>query len=491
MNLKWNEHRYYIDTIALKEQVYFKDSGYHIMNYSYNKKKSVTGLEGVFKYMYDGEEIQHHIMDIQTSIYGGRLFKTSKEFVNEYGFHIQIQAPPALYKQQVSKMKNIMPVKCSMIITIPSLLELYKTDNWANYIVGSSNPDDGAVCVEEYINKDIELDKLNICVWNAKQHSKMVNSLNKELNTTAQALKISDMELSQLDICTNTGECDVSTFYNLLKYVGNYGRKNLKLYHNNIDSFDAEYTTGNYKDREQLVNKVSGYISTKANGLEFRRGSKSSHIVKFYDYTLKSRQEQIRLWMPVYSSLGKKQQVEHLKNYYGTTAEDINKKDSSMRYEVSIRNIVGGNKGVKKLFKDMFADIETDTITIQHLFNKRYSSVVRTTLRRYLYNIFGDVLTEPLEQVGGDSMNKWDLVKEEQFQKGLQIMAVLQLMEGDNAMSLAEIKKKCIESGANYESVRRLFKLIKDKGYASNWNSDRIVAMNVMKEIYEGLDKVK
>ena len=64
-------------------------------------------------------------------------------------------------------------------------------------------------------------------------------------------------------------------------------------------------------------------------------------------------------------------------------------------------------------------------------------------------------------------------------------------MEGDNAMSLAEIKKKCIESGANYESVRRLFKLIKDKGYASNWNSDRIVAMNVMKEIYEGLDKVK
>ena len=33
--------------------------------------------------------------------------------------------------------------------------------------------------------------------------------------------------------------------------------------------------------------------------------------------------------------------------------------------------------------------------------------------------------------------------------------------------------------------------IIKKKGYSSNWNTDRVVAMNVIKEVYDSLDKVK
>ena len=56
---------------------------------------------------------------------------------------------------------------------------------------------------------------------------------------------------------------------------------------------------------------------------------------------------------------------------------------------------------------------------------------------------------------------------------------------------MQELKKKFVEIGVGYESVRRITNMIKSKGYASNWNTDRIVAMNVIKELYEELDKVK
>ena len=88
-------------------------------------------------------------------------------------------------------------------------------------------------------------------------------------------------------------------------------------------------------------------------------------------------------------------------------------------------------------------------------------------------------------------MDKWSIVEDKGFQKGLQIMAILQLMDGDDGMSLQEVKKKCIENGCKYESVRRLFLTIKKEGYASNWNTDRVVAMNMIKEIYEELEQVK
>ena len=129
-------------------------------------------------------------------------------------------------------------------------------------------------------------------------------------------------------------------------------------------------------------------------------------------------------------------------------------------------------------------------LVIKDLYNPKHRGIVRSVLRNYLYDIFGDEITKNKISIGGKNMNKWELVKEEKFQKGLQIMAILQLMEGDNGMSIPEIKKKCIESGANYESVRRLFKIIKDKGYTSSWDNDRITAMNLIKDIYLDLEKV-
>jgi len=338
----------YIDTIALRESVFFKDSGNKMLQVCYSKNKTETGLEWNFKYKNSGEWCKDYKMNIQTTIFGGRLFKTTKEFVNEFGFHLQIQAPPALYKQQIM----------------------------------------------------------------------------------------------------------------------------------------------NYKDRNQVVNKVAGSISTKSNGLEFRRGSKSSQVVKFYDYTLKGRKYQVDNFLPIYISSGNKTAIDRLNTYYGKTTKDIAELKSTMRYEVSIRNIIGGNKGVKELYQKNF-NIEQDKITMHHLFDVKYSSVVRTTLKNYLYNIFGDVITEEMHKLGEQSMNKWDLIADEGFQKGLQIMAILQLMDGDNGLSLPEIKKKCIENDAKYESVRRLMHIIKKKGYSSNWNTDRVVAMNVIKEVYDSLDKVK
>ena len=480
----------YIDTIALKESVFFKDSGNKMLQVCYSKNKTETGLEWNFKYKNSGEWCKDYKMNIQTTIFGGRLFKTTKEFVNEFGFHLQIQAPPALYKQQIMNYKDIQPVKCMMSVTIPSLLEIYKTDAWDKYQAKSGtnvNVDD----VDGYLNEHLPLKSLELCVWDAKNHTSMINEIKRDRDSKYRnRVEYKDMELAQIDMCVNTLNSDVASFYNLLKYVGDYGRKNMKLYHNNIDMFDAEMTMGNYKDRNQVVNKVAGSISTKSNGLEFRRGSKSSQVVKFYDYTLKGRKYQVDNFLPIYISSGNKTAIDRLNTYYGKTTKDIAELKSTMRYEVSIRNIIGGNKGVKELYQKNF-NIEQDKITMHHLFDVKYSSVVRTTLKNYLYNIFGDVITEEMHKLGEQSMNKWDLIADEGFQKGLQIMAILQLMDGDNGLSLPEIKKKCIENDAKYESVRRLMHIIKKKGYSSNWNTDRVVAMNVIKEVYDSLDKVK
>ncbi len=485
----------YIDTIALKEQIFFKDSGYKIMNCSYTMNREMTGLEWVFDYVEGGQKSKEVKLNMQTSIYGGRKFVSSKAFVKWFGFHLQITAPPQLYRQQSMNYKQIQPVKCSMVITIPSLVELYKSELWGKYIAGKgtkNNVDD----VNGYLNEHINLRDLNIMKWNAKNHKIMMADIKRDMNSVmSNPVDYKDMELSQLDMCINRRHLDVATIYNLLCNVGQYGSKNLKMYHNNVMGFDAELTTGNYKDRETLINKTAGYISKKANGLEFRRGSKSSQVVKFYDYVRKGQQIQWDNYFPIYLSTNNKQAIEHQKKYYGRTANDIADGEGELRYEVSIRNITGGNKGVKELYKKTFNSIEEQRITIQHLLDKKYSSIVRTTLKQHLYNIFGDVITDEMQELES-TMNKWDLVKSKEdggegFQKGLQIMAILQLMDGGNGMTLQQIKKKCMEMGASYETIRRLYKTIKDEGYASNWNKERIVAMNVIKEIYESLDKVR
>lgn len=484
------DYKNYIDTIAMREEVFFKDGGKRMTNKAYYNKKMSTGTEYTFSYTDDlNNKLNEYSIYMQTSLYGGRLFKTHKEFVRKYGFHLQLKCPPSLYRQQMSKHNMLVPIKCNMSLTIPSLLEVYKSEEWEKYIVakGTGNQVDD---INGYIMDKINLKDLDIMIWGGKTYKQLEMDMKRDRSSIdTKYIKPMDMELSQMDFCVNTIDCDVTTIYNLLKYVGNYGTKNMKLYHNNIDRFDAEFTIGNYNDREQLVTKMGNTISTKANGLEFRRGSKSSQIVKFYDYTRKGMKYQYEHYMPFYVSNNDKKRVDDVQKYYGRTTKEISENKSTLRYEVSIRNIIGGNKGVKDLFVKKF-NLEDKKITLGHLFDNKYSSVVRVVLKEYLYNIFGDKITENKIELGGKTMNKWSIIDKEGFSKGLQIMAILQLMEGDNGMSVAEIKKKFIEIGVSYESVRRIMNIIKDYDYSSGWNSERVIAMNLIKDIYEDLDMV-
>jgi len=482
----------YIDTIQLREAVFFTDTAYAIELASYRNNQDDWGNALMFDYTGGGVSTKLGKLNKQTTIYGGKLYKTPKQFVEQYGFHLQIKASPSLMRQQQSEHKVFTPIKCNLMITIPSLLEIYKSNEWEKFMVGRGGLDD-VDNVSKYISSHLDMAKLNIMIWQNWNNKDIKEMLDGKIRwkDTSSFCTADKMELAQVDFCVNTIDSDVSTFYNLLKHAGNYGSKNMKLYHNNTDLFDAEYTIGNYKDREALVVKTAGSISTKANGLEFRRGSKSSQIVKFYDYTRKARKYQFDNYLPIYTSRNSKEKIEHLQKYYGKTLKDIENKKATMRYEVSIRNIIGGNKGVYKLYKQYFPTIEEKTITLHHLFDRQYSRVVGKVMRKYLYDIFGDVITEDKKAIGVKHMDRFDLIKEEGFSKGLQIMAILQLMDGDNGIGLQELKKKFVEMGVSYESVRRITNMIKSKGYASNWNTDRIVAMNVIKELYEELDKVK
>ena len=70
----------YIDTIALKEQIFFKDGGRKIDKYCFYKNRKETGLELSYKND-DDTNTGGYSMEVQTQIYGGRLYKTPKDFV--------------------------------------------------------------------------------------------------------------------------------------------------------------------------------------------------------------------------------------------------------------------------------------------------------------------------------------------------------------------------------------------------------------------------
>ena len=91
----------YIDTIALKEQVFLKDGGRRLDSKSYSKNRTETGLE--LSFISDTKlNTGGYTIELQTKIYGSRLYKTPKDFVNSKGFHFQLSAPPSLMKQQHS-----------------------------------------------------------------------------------------------------------------------------------------------------------------------------------------------------------------------------------------------------------------------------------------------------------------------------------------------------------------------------------------------------
>jgi len=378
-----------------------------------------------------------------------------------------------------------------MGIQIPSLLELRKSNEWEKFIAGrGTNSIDKDI--NNYILYCIPMDELKIVEW-GDWTSKELGEMLKRDNDAAKGRCVEpiNMDLVQVDFCVNTIDSNVSEFYNLLKHIGNYGTKNMKLYHNNIDRFDAEYTIGNYNDRGDVVLQTPSSILTKANGLEFRRGSKSSQVVKFYDYTLKARKYYYDNFIPIMVSNNNTKSIEHAQRYYGKTPKEISKRKTTMRYELSFRNIIGGTKGVYELFKKSYSTIEQKHITLIELFDVRYRKLIGRSMRKYLLDIFGDVITEDLVEIGENKMDKFDIIRDYKLSKGLQILAIIQLTEGDNGLSIAEIKKKLLESGASYESIRRIMKIVKEEGYASNWNTDRMVAMNCIKELYKELDKVE
>jgi hypothetical protein len=126
----------YIDTLGLKQAVFFGDGGYSIDLHSYANSKEATGNEYKFDTHINGQKATSPKIERQTTQFGGRLYKTPKAFVHHFGFHLQIKAPPALLRQQHSTHKVRMPIKCMMGIQIPSLLEMRKSDTWDKFIAG-------------------------------------------------------------------------------------------------------------------------------------------------------------------------------------------------------------------------------------------------------------------------------------------------------------------------------------------------------------------
>ena len=74
-----NDINNYIDTLILREQIFFKDGGVQIRNKSYSKRKTTTSLEYTHSFTADdGVECKEYTLYEQEEFNGGRLYKTHK-----------------------------------------------------------------------------------------------------------------------------------------------------------------------------------------------------------------------------------------------------------------------------------------------------------------------------------------------------------------------------------------------------------------------------
>jgi len=455
------DYRGLIDTIVLKGAVRLSNNGYRLFSRTYpSNKRDLTDCAYTLplnhtRYKHGDKTAEL----VRTQTYDGRIqVHTSKAFTAEYGYDLFMQVPPYLYynttrlTELTQKQKDLAKnSKLFMQIKIPSLHNLFLSPAFEDYLATRGDAiehTDYAGLVWDYINTKTDLVKYGIEPYNMERD-----------------LRQNDLPIVQLDIAQNIRGPKVKDILELTSQSGFYARKQMRIW-NNIQS-GANIGSAVYQD---------------PNGIEFRKGRKSSEIYKFYDKELQNAQT---YYDAVYTAR------DFASNRSKRIAEDVlasaSKSDRTLlRYEVSLRKVPSQRNAITILFARLTDGEEKELALWDILNNPIYSRVPRKILKDGLYNIFGSEIEKDITNFNGENTMTDTDILQEYGSKGLKYLGVKYLM--DKGMSNDAIWKylaNAIRGNSSYEVVRRLRNEIRDDGIATKWNDGHEKTLDALRDIYK------
>ena len=378
---------------------------------------------------------------------------THKNFIAEYGYRVYMGVPGHLYyistlpKQTAKQTKLTAGTKIRLEINIPSVSTLSTNKMFEEFIVGKYEGDGSwSDMIWKYIMSHHDWEAYGI-----RQY---------ELDS---ALGKNDLGLAQVDIAQNIHGRLVKDVLELVGATGFYARKNMHLWTNTT----ADGNTG-----------ITTYQSP--NGIEFRKGKKSSEIYKFYDKELQLAQTYYNSYAPIYTpSSAERRKTERI-------LEVMEQKDRTMlRYEVSLRRVSSVGNAIDRKYSS--AGTPKKIYLTDILDNTIYSRVPQRVLKDGLLSIFGSEIEKEMTNIiiGEDEMTDTDILQEYST-KGLKFLGIKYLL--DKGMTNDQLWPYLYKTaGLNYEVVRRLRNELRENNILNNMNDSHTRTLDTLRGVYKDL----
>lgn len=378
---------------------------------------------------------------------------THKNFIAEYGYGIFMSVPGTLYymsslpNRTAKQDKMLTGTKIYLDINIPSVSGLFLMPRMEDYL--ASKYDGGA--------------SISDMLWGYITHIHDWERYGIRRYDFDQALEKNDLGLAQVDIAQNINGRLVKDVMELVSATGYYARKDLRLWNNTDGEGSSHLTT--YQG---------------PNGIEFRKGKKSTEIYKFYDKDLQIGQSYKDSHSPIYTPNDARRIAAK------RVVEGMEKKERKvLRYEVSLRRVTSRSNAIDRKYsksaepkKILLTDVLDNTI---------YSRTPNSILRDGLLAIFGGEVEKEMTNiiVGENEMTDTDVLKKYKM-KGLKYLGVKYLIDQgtSNDKLWRYLNKDC---QINYEVVRRLRNDMKDEGVIGKMKDNHIATMDTLKRVYREL----
>ena len=452
------EYSNLIDTIKIKGKCRLTKGGGSLFQYCDwvrdNNKGAVKFPLPIdnTKYRHGRDTVAELVMS--QNLNGEAKVYTHKDFIGEYGYGIFIQNIPywllhnyngALGKQRQKRVSSGHPVWVE--IAIPSVKDLFQMPTFVDYMTTKATSSKISEMLWGYVTSMHDFGRYGI-----------------EAYDIAEPLDKDNLPILQLDICKDMSGTLVKDVFELVGMNGYYARKNMRLWRNTT----ADDTSG-----------VTTYMDT--NGIEFRKGKKSSEIYKFYDKDLQIAQSYKDSFMPIYTANDVKRQTA------ADIVESMEKAERTrLRYEVSLRRVPSVRDAINKKFAEgddirnvKFSNVFDDTI---------YSRTPERILRDGLLSIFGGEVAKDVELLydRSKSMTDTELLQSKKT-KGLKYLGIQYLL--DKGMTNDQLWPYLYQkAGMSYEVVRRLRNEMRENGILEKLNDNHRRTMDAFRGMYKDLD---
>jgi len=450
------EHHQYIDTIIMSSKVRLGKGGGALFARAtpsnIKDHKNVAYTLPIINSYKAHDTITPEI--VYTRQFDGRVqVHTSKDFESEYGYGLFLQLPPWIYQQNNSAI-NQSKKQIDAVYRTPIYLQV-KIPSFTGLI--------GNIAFNDWLvtKADLYTDKMSDCVWDYILDHTPLHKYGLEAFDNKDEISMPSFKIKQLDLYKDISGRYVKDILELVSVSGYYARKDMRIWNNSAMDTDGTATT-----------------FQSPNGIEFRKGKKSSEIYKFYD-------KELRLgsvyYDGVYTSAGTNRTIAD--NLLKSVSKGAN---AILRYEVSLRRVASQRDAIAVKYGKVVGELGPIKIT-DVLDTDIYSRVPQQILKDGLFSIFGGEIVKQMSElpIGEKTMTDTDILQK-YTTKGLKYLGVKYLM--DKGMSNDQIWKYMVKRGGmSYEVVRRLRNEMSSEGLMTKMNDSHNATMDILRREYNGL----